>query len=461
MNGNELYRYVISQLNAGIPKSEIVDKLTRFARLSREDATNYVDSIDLQNQDVVNTNSDELKKSDSQQPAYKNKSAVQEFFELIFSAVILAVAFGIFLSGGAKSFSDPSMLIEISLISLLAVSLGFVFHEMGHRFIARKYGYIAIYSMWIPGLLLAVVTSFFSWIFAAPGAVMIRSREKSSEDPEEYVKHLGKISVSGPIVNICLALIFLLLSYLYIAADRFGASTPTLSIILVVGAHINSILAAFNLIPFGPFDGRKIFKWNKGAWFCTAAIAVGLFVFIQSSPSLIDNINAPKEPTSYKLYTDQNGKYSFNYPSDWLPLYSDSDSEWAAVIEGSTNMILFRETFDAGVIGIQTFDLSEDNPEIVIDKALLLDITDSFIKDIDTLNLIEKNEIVVDPLADEGQRFAYELKFQDSPENEILLISTFTYSDKYVYKLLFICLSDYSDTLMPAYNQLIESVRFK
>lgn len=70
------------------------------------------------------------------------------------------------------------------------------------------------------------------------------------------------------------------------------------------------------------------------------------------------------------------------------------------------------------------------------------------------------NEIMVDPLAREGRRLAYELKFQD-PENEVLFISTFTYSDKYVYKLIFICLSDYSDKLMPAYNQLIESVRFR
>ena len=89
----------------------------------------------------------------------------------------------------------------------------------------------------------------------------------------------------------------------------------------------------------------------------------------------------------------QNGKFSFNYPADWLPLSPDSDSEWAAVIEGSTNMILFREVFDAGVIGIQTFDLSEDNPDIVIDEALLLDIADRFIEDIDTLNLIDKNRI--------------------------------------------------------------------
>jgi hypothetical protein len=112
MGDNELRRYVISQLDAGIPKSEIVEKLTRFARLSREDAANYVDSIDLSDQAIIN---DELAESRPEEPVYKSKSAFQEFFELTLSAVILAIAFGIFLSGGADSFSNPLRLIEIPL----------------------------------------------------------------------------------------------------------------------------------------------------------------------------------------------------------------------------------------------------------------------------------------------------------------------------------------------------------
>lgn len=350
---------------------------------------------------------------------------------------------------------------QLSLVSLLAVSLGFIFHELGHRFVAKKYGYIATYSLWIPGLLLAIITSFFSVIFAAPGAVGILSKEKINVNEEEYINHLGKISITGPLLNVCLALIFLLLSYLYIYANKFGASTPTLSIILVVGAHINSILAAFNLIPFGPFDGRKIFKWNKVIWFSTAAVAVGLFLFIQSPLSSLDNINAPKEPTSYKSYTDLEGRFSFNYPANWIQVTSDRDSEWAEIFGELTDSVVFHDEFDYGCVGILPFDLSEDRPDIVIDEAILLEATDNIIKSFDTLVLITKNRITVDPLADEGQRVAYELIFQDIPDNETSFIFTCTYSNEYIYVLLFGCLSEYCETLIPAYNQLIESVRFR
>jgi len=328
MDGNDLYRDVISQLDSGIPKSEIADKLTRFAHLDREEADNYVNGIDVSDQDMNNIDNE---KADEKEPEYRTKYAIREFIELALSAIILAAAFGNFFYRAVDGPSDLSRLMQLSLVSLLAVSLGFIFHELGHRFVAKKYGYIATYSLWIPGLLLAITTSFFSVIFAAPGAVGIRSKEKIDVNEEEYINHLGKISITGPLLNVCLALIFLLLSYLYIYTNRFGASTPTLSIILVVGAHINSILAAFNLIPFGPFDGRKIFKWNKVIWFSTAAVAVGLFLFIQSPLSSLDNINAPKEPTSYKSYTDLEGRFSFNYPANWIQVTSDRDSEWAGI----------------------------------------------------------------------------------------------------------------------------------
>ena len=31
-------------------------------------------------------------------------------------------------------------------------------------------------------------------------------------------------------------------------------------------SYINVFLALFNLIPFGPFDGLKIFRWKKEVW---------------------------------------------------------------------------------------------------------------------------------------------------------------------------------------------------
>lgn len=55
-----------------------------------------------------------------------------ELRDLIISAVLLAVAFGIALSGGFfPSLPDRSDLIKAMLMALVGVSLGFVLHEMG------------------------------------------------------------------------------------------------------------------------------------------------------------------------------------------------------------------------------------------------------------------------------------------------------------------------------------------
>ena len=41
-----------------------------------------------------------------------------------------------------------------------------------------------------------------------------------------------------------------------------------------VGFKASSV---FNLIPFGPFDGAKILRWDKRAWFAALAAGIGLF----------------------------------------------------------------------------------------------------------------------------------------------------------------------------------------
>jgi len=189
----------------------------------------------------------------------------KELRDLIISALVLALAFGIALSGGFRAFQQPAALVLVIGMALAAVSLSFVFHELGHRLIARRFGLFAEYVMWPMGLMIALGFSLIGFVFAAPGAVMIRPRATAWGTVTLDTKKVGLISLAGPATNIGLAVIFLALD----------SVEPAL--LFALGARINTWLALFNLIPFGPLDGAKIFRWNKGIWLITIAGAGGLF----------------------------------------------------------------------------------------------------------------------------------------------------------------------------------------
>ena len=188
----------------------------------------------------------------------------KELRDLVVSALLLALAFGIALSGGVRAFFEPRRLIIVSLMAIVGVSLGFVLHEMGHRFVARRFGCFAEYTMWRTGLIIALACSLLGFVFAAPGAVVIHPRTDGWETATLTREKTGIISIAGPAMNICLAVVFILLNVAY----------P--SLLFSLGARINTWLAIFNLVPFGPLDGSKILRWNKKAWLTAIAIAIGL-----------------------------------------------------------------------------------------------------------------------------------------------------------------------------------------
>ncbi len=184
-----------------------------------------------------------------------------ELKDLFLSWLLISIAFAVLFSGG--SVFQSVFIISLG-ISALTVGISFLFHELMHKYMSQKYGLWAEFRAYYPGLFLALLFSFFGFIFAAPGAVVSRSYKPLSKEKR------GKISLAGPLTNVVLALLFLP-GFLTIQEGILG-------MFFYYGLSINGLLAAFNLIPIKPFDGADIYNWNKGIYAITITLAILLFI---------------------------------------------------------------------------------------------------------------------------------------------------------------------------------------
>jgi Zn-dependent protease len=82
--------------------------------------------------------------------------------------IVISLAFAIAMSG----FS-VSKIIIVFFVSALTVGVAFLLHELAHKLVAQHYGCYAEFRSFDNMLILAIVMSFFGFVFAAPGAVMI------------------------------------------------------------------------------------------------------------------------------------------------------------------------------------------------------------------------------------------------------------------------------------------------
>ena len=169
------------------------------------------------------------------------------------------------------------------LISAFTVGLGFVLHELAHKIVAQRYGSWSEFRAEPLMLLFAILTAFAGFVFAAPGAVVIFNPYLTREQS-------GKIAVAGPLTNVALSFAFLtpLLASFFAPAHSFVVEDARFvadfaSQIGEIGSKVNGWLALFNMIPFGFFDGRKVFVWSKQAFAfatCSAILALLLSHFL-------------------------------------------------------------------------------------------------------------------------------------------------------------------------------------
>jgi Zn-dependent protease len=173
---------------------------------------------------------------------------------------------------------DPLLALIYFGISLLTVGIGFILHEMAHKFTAIRYGYWAEFRKDNSMLLVAVaLASLVGFVFAAPGATVIYSNSASGQGLSR--RENGIISASGPVVNLLLCIPFALC--IIIPALFFPAGPGAgnlISQIGIFGIQINAMIAAFNLLPISILDGRKVMAWNILVFAVLIIISFGVLV---------------------------------------------------------------------------------------------------------------------------------------------------------------------------------------
>ncbi|MEM3326692.1 MAG: peptidase M50 [Thermoproteus sp.] len=157
------------------------------------------------------------------------------------------------------------------LLPTLAIAIAIVPHELAHRQTARSRGCWSRFVLYPPGFF---VTLFVNAIVGAlarspvlfiSGYTLISCYSHDRDDD-------GIISLAGPLTNIAIALMSyaVLLSPIYIG--------PVAAEFLEYLMRLNAFVAFFNLLPLGPLDGAKVFRWNIAAW--AVVLAASIFLWL-------------------------------------------------------------------------------------------------------------------------------------------------------------------------------------
>jgi Zn-dependent protease len=182
-------------------------------------------------------------------------------------AALLVVGVGLSIAGSDRLFGGDYIMM-VTFISIFAAS--FFIHEIAHKAMAQRKGLWAEFRLTLIGVvvtLISVFSQFFKVI--SPGVVMISGYADA--------RTIGKVSIVGPLTNIALSATFL-------SAALLVPLDSSATFVLTVGAVFNASISVLNLIPFGIFDGFKVFVWDKKIW--ALAFTASLILAISSAQVL-------------------------------------------------------------------------------------------------------------------------------------------------------------------------------
>lgn len=183
----------------------------------------------------------------------------REIMDLVASFIVLGTAFSIrYIIVGAYNQM---------MAAFFAVGLGFLVHELAHRYVANFLGVLSRYRAWYPGLAIALLIAIASRgaiIFAAPGAVEVFL-------PWYLPKTMAMISLAGPFANIMVSVLCIAISLIPYASHIYQYLT-------LVG-YINAFLGFFNLLPIPPLDGYKAVRGSVTRWIPLFIISLILILY--------------------------------------------------------------------------------------------------------------------------------------------------------------------------------------
>ncbi len=173
----------------------------------------------------------------------------EEIIQLLRAWILVALAFSIAIVGPKYGYGAllSRVFFDNFLIALLTVGLGFVLHELAHKYFGQKFGKHSEFRAFDKYLLLALILSFVGFLFLLPGAVYTRGAISK--------RQLGIICLAGPVMNFIVGSAFFAMMMYVPQGFWFNLA--------VMGTHINFYLFMFNMLPFWIIDGAKVWRWNK------------------------------------------------------------------------------------------------------------------------------------------------------------------------------------------------------
>jgi Zn-dependent protease len=184
----------------------------------------------------------------------------QERLDLFIAWGAISLAFAIIFIRDAGTRVNPVTALIFIGVSFMTVGIGFVAHEMAHKFTAMKYGYWAEFRKDNTMLVVAVaLAALVGVVFAAPGATVIYDTGRFGGGGINREQN-GKISAAGPVTNLLLCIPFA--GLLLYGGFSLGITSNLSTLIGMVGLQVNAMIAAFNMLPVSVLDGRKVLAWN-------------------------------------------------------------------------------------------------------------------------------------------------------------------------------------------------------